>query len=340
MSKVARHIHAQVDGVRLHWAELRAGGDGVPLVLLHGLYDSHRTWDFVAPELARDRAVLMPDLPGHGLSDRPDASYQLVWHARIVARWLDSIGVGQIDLVGHSFGGGVAQMFLREYPARVRRLVLVAAGGLGREICAALRLASVPGIVESLGQPFMGIGTYLALLRTRGFTTAEIRMLAAMNAEPGSARAFARTVRDIIDWRGQRRAFFDHAHEIAELPPIAVLWGVADKIIPIAHGRAFAERIEGVVFVPFEGCGHYLHRERPDAFVRVVRTLLVTPSASAPRLRPPTAPPPPHTRVQVALATCPDERGRRTGGDQPGDGASTGGGMLGSVRSAFRRRRC
>lgn len=285
MSSAGSQGHTRVDGVRLHWVQLGPAGDPVPLLLLHGLYDSHRTWKHVAPELARDRRVLMPDLPGHGLSERPDASYELVWHARVVAHWLDAIGIGQVDIVGHSFGGGVAQMLLRECPERIRRLVLVASGGLGREIRAALRLASTPIIVEAFGQPFMGIGTYLALLGNPAFTREEIRELAAMNAEPGSARAFARTVRDIIDWRGQRRAFFDHAHEIARLPPIAVLWGARDTIIPIAHGRALVDSLEGVRFVTFDGCGHYLHRERPEAFVEVVREVLSAPAPREPRLR-------------------------------------------------------
>jgi pimeloyl-ACP methyl ester carboxylesterase len=286
MRSAPSQAHALVDGVRLHWVELGDARGPAPLLLLHGLYDSHRTWKHVAPDLAADRRVLVPDLPGHGLSERPDASYELVWHARVVAHWLDSLGVGEVDIVGHSFGGGVAQMLLRECPERVRRLVLVASGGLGREIRAALRLASMPVVVETFGQPFMGIGTYLVLLRNPAFTKEDIRELATMNAEPGSARAFARTVRDIIDWRGQRRAFFDHAHELAQLPPLAVLWGVRDRIIPIAHGRALAESLDGVRFVPFEGCGHYVHREKPAAFVEVVRELLAAPSPCPARLRP------------------------------------------------------
>ena len=131
----------------------------------------------------------------------------------------------------------------------------------------------------------MAIGTHLVLLTDPGFTHADVRELALMNAAPGSARAFARTVRDIIDWRGQRRTFFDRAHQIQHLPPIAVLWGLRDKVIPVDHGRAFADSVEYVVFVPFEGCGHYLHREAPGAFVETLREFLETPSLSPARLR-------------------------------------------------------
>lgn len=285
MDLVPRHDEATIDGVRVHWAELGTESGSAPLLLLHGLYDCHRTWKHVAPELARGRRVLMPDLPGHGLSERPDASYELDWYARIIARWLEWLRLDQVDIVAHSFGGGVAQMLLLECPTRIRRLVLVASGGLGREIRALLRLASAPGVIERFGQRFMAAGTRLVLRAEGSFTEVDIRELAEMNAEPGSARAFARTVRGVIDWRGQRRAFFDRGHEIAALPPIAVLWGVRDKVIPVDHGRTFAERLDGVVFVPFERCGHYIHRENPKDFVQIVRELLEMPSLGSARLR-------------------------------------------------------
>jgi pimeloyl-ACP methyl ester carboxylesterase len=280
-----RHEQAMIDGARIHWAELGARDGSVPLVLLHGLYDCHRTWKYVAPELARDRRVLMPDLPGHGLSGRPNASYELAWYARVVTRWMASLGISQADIVGHSFGGGVAQMLLLHCPERIRQLVLVASGGLGRQVHAALRFASIPRVVETFGQRFMAIGTHLVLLTDPGFTRADVRELAAMNGAPGSARAFARTVRDVIDWRGQRRTFFDRAHQIQRLPPIAVLWGLRDKVIPVEHGRTFADSLEDVVFIPFDGCGHYLHREAPEAFVQTLRDLLEGSSLRPARLR-------------------------------------------------------
>ena len=106
-----------------------------------------------------------------------------------------------------------------------------------------------------------------------------------MNGTPGSARAFARTLRDVIDWRGQRRTFFQRAHEIADLPPIALCWGDRDTIIPIAHARAFTESVEGVVLTPFDGCGHYLHNEQPTAFASNVREFLDDTEVHRARLR-------------------------------------------------------
>jgi pimeloyl-ACP methyl ester carboxylesterase len=273
-----RGRRTSINGVELHWIECGGGeAPATPIVLLHGLCDSHRTWTDVAGALAEQRLVLALDLPGHGLSSRPNASYALGWHARIVSQWLASTGHRVVDVVGHSFGGGVAQMLLLECHVCVRRLVLVASGGLGREVSAALRLASLPRVVERLGQPFMGIATRLALRGQRGFARNDIEELAAMNVRCGTARAFARTVRDVIDWRGQRRFFLERAGELPELPPIAVLWGDRDPVIPVAHGARFADAVDGVCLIRFDGCGHYLHRERPAAFVRTVRAFLDAP---------------------------------------------------------------
>jgi pimeloyl-ACP methyl ester carboxylesterase len=280
-----RHSYASIDGMRLHWAELGDAADTVPVVLLHGMLDAHLTWKVVGAALATDRRVLMPDLPGCGLSERPDASYELGWHAQMIARWIETLGLESVDVVGHSFGGGVAQMLLLERQARIRRMVLVASGGLGRGVGFWLRLATLPRVVELFGQPFMAFGTRRALGGASGMSEQDIAELSAWNAQGGSARAFARTVRDVIDWRGQSRIFYQRVHEVARLPPVAVFWGDRDAIIPIAHATAFTASVEYVVFKRFDGCGHYLHQERPEAFVTAVREFLDDPSAVSVRLR-------------------------------------------------------
>jgi pimeloyl-ACP methyl ester carboxylesterase len=269
---------AVVDGVRIHWAESGDSTDKVPLVLLHGLNDSHMTWKRVAPRLATDRRVLMPDAPGCGLSDRPDASYQLDWHAHVIARWLETLGLSEIDVVGHSFGGGVAQTLLLESNLRIRRLGLIASGGLGPRVAFCLRLAALPRVVELFGQPFMSAGTRLALRAACGSIPAQdIEALCRMNAADGSARAFARTVQDVISWRGQIKHFFPRAYEIASFPPITLFWGDADVITPIEDARAFVQKVQGVGLELFAGCGHYLQHDQPARLAAKLREFLDCP---------------------------------------------------------------
>jgi pimeloyl-ACP methyl ester carboxylesterase len=285
VAKIRSHF-VKVSGVQIHWNELGEASSEPPVVLIHGLTNSGRSWSKVAPLLATDRQVLVPDLPGHGESERPNVGYSLDWYAFTMARWLEVVGIELADVVGHSFGGGVAQVLLLECPHKIRRLVLVAAGGLGKGVGWWLRLASIPGAVEYLGQPFMALGTRLALRSAReGVTPQDIQELSQFNARAGSARAFARSVRDVIDWRGQRRNFHQRAHEIVKLPPMLILWGDRDGLIPVEQGREFAQSLEGAIFKTFPGTGHYLHNERPEDFVRVVRAFLDDPDVPATRLK-------------------------------------------------------
>jgi pimeloyl-ACP methyl ester carboxylesterase len=110
-------------------------------------------------------------------------------------------------------------------------------------------------------------------------------MLSAMNAQSGSARAFARTVRDIVGWRGQRHTFFKHANELSQLPSIAVFWGNRDAIIPASDARAFADYVDGIRMVLFEGCGHYPQHEQPAPFLSALRDFLDDPVAPKAHLR-------------------------------------------------------
>jgi len=140
--------------------------------------------------------------------------------------------------------------------------------------------------VERLGQPFFGVGTRIGLRSAgAGFTPDEVDRLAWMSSQPGTARAFSRTVADVIDLRGQRRHFLDRAHEIETLPPIALMWGDRDRVLPFTHGRETAALLEGAPFSRYEGCGHFPHRERAERFVHELDTFLEASSVASPRLR-------------------------------------------------------
>jgi len=272
-----------VEGVELHWSER---GEGSAIVVLHGLSDSERTWWPVMALLGRRHRVLGLDLPGCGLSARPDASYSLDWQARLVAAWLDRIGVSQCDIVGHSFGGGLAMWLLLYRAHSIRRLALVAPGGLGREVALELRLAALPFVVERYGQPWMGAVTrLLAHLHGGSLSSDERSHLLRVSALPGTGRAFARTVRDVISWQGQTRAFLGRAREIQTLPAIALFWGERDRIIPIRQGEELCATLENCTLQRFPGAGHFLHWERPHALAEALLRFLEADVVLPARLR-------------------------------------------------------
>ena len=266
-----KHLQVDLGEVSLHWTE---AGEGPPVLLLHGLNDSHRTWREIWPRLS-GRRILMLDLPGHGMSSRPDAPYTLDWNATQVARWIERMDLRDLDVVGHSYGGGVAQWLLLKCRARIRRLGLLSSGGLGREVYPWLRLASVPFLIEAFGQRWMGPVAGFAMARaTSSDAKAEIDLLASYLRQPGSARAFSRTVRDVIRWGGQTRNLFDRIADVAELPPMRLFWGARDSILPISQATATAALLENCEVVRFENCGHFVHWEEPEGFASALRAFL------------------------------------------------------------------
>src|SRR3954471_2261364 len=120
-------------------------GDGPPLLLLHGIGNSAQTWAGVIEKLAAEHTVLAPDLLGHGSSDKPRGDYSIAGYAHGMRDLLSVLDLEQVTVVGHSLGGGIALQFAYQFPERCGRLVLVGSGGLGPELSAGLRMATLPG---------------------------------------------------------------------------------------------------------------------------------------------------------------------------------------------------
>ncbi len=112
--------------LRLHCRDW--GGEGRPLLLLHGLASNARIWDLMAPHLAsRFRAIAL-DQRGHGLSDKPDRGYDFVEVTADLAAFVEALGLERPIIVGHSWGASVTLQFAAEYPEAVAGLVLVDGG--------------------------------------------------------------------------------------------------------------------------------------------------------------------------------------------------------------------
>lgn len=273
-----------IDGVELHWTEQ---GAGRPLIILHGLGDSQHSWRVVAAELCRKYRVYALDRPGCGLSARPDANYGLDAQARLVAAWLAQMGLDDVDLLGHSYGGGMALWLLLYRAASVRRIALVAPGGLGTEVALLLRLAAVFGRLEAGAELLMGPMTRLLVhLCGQGLSAEDQRMMHTLNRHPGTARAFVRSLRDVIDWRGQRRHVLHRVHEVEQLPAMALFWGEDDRVIPLQHGRALCAQFDNCSFWQLPGAGHFLHWEAPRQLAAALREYLDAPGLERTRMRP------------------------------------------------------
>jgi len=115
----------QLEGVSLHYEE---SGAGTPVLLLHGLGSSGQDWELVAPRLAAHHRVIVPDVRGHGRSEKPKGPYGVPLFARDVASLCDRLGLERVHVVGLSMGGMIGFQLAVERPELVRSLVVVNSG--------------------------------------------------------------------------------------------------------------------------------------------------------------------------------------------------------------------
>src|SRR3954453_9666387 len=120
-------------------------GEGPALLLLHGIGNNCETWAGVIDRLAETHTVIAPDLLGHGRSDKPRGDYSIAAYANGMRDLLSVLDIERATVVGHSLGGGIALQFAYQFPERCERLALVGSGGLGPELSAGLRAATLPG---------------------------------------------------------------------------------------------------------------------------------------------------------------------------------------------------
>ncbi len=100
-------------------------GDGAPVVFLHGNPTSSYLWRNVIPHVGGAVRALAPDLIGMGESGKPDIAYRFADHARYLDAWFDALGLDQVVLVGHDWGGALAMDRAARLPGRVRGIALV-----------------------------------------------------------------------------------------------------------------------------------------------------------------------------------------------------------------------
>jgi pimeloyl-ACP methyl ester carboxylesterase len=256
-------------------------GSGPVLLLIHGVAGTLENWRAVIEPLARQFTVVAPDLPGHGGSAPGAGDYSLGALAAGLRDLLVVLGHERATLVGHSLGGGIAMQFAYQFPEMSERLVLVSSGGLGAEVSALLRAATLPG-AELFIAATAALGSTIAKPVGRG--------LAAVGLHPGAdvaevARgygslvdrdrraAFLATLRGVVGSGGQRVHASDRLY-LAEGMPVLIVWGARDPMIPVRHGEHAHEAMPGSRLEIFEGAGHLPQVEAPERFVATVERFM------------------------------------------------------------------
>jgi pimeloyl-ACP methyl ester carboxylesterase len=176
--------------------------------------------------------------------------------------------------------------FAYQFPQLVDRLVLVGAGGVTKDVNVALRIASLPLGSEALAllrlpmvlpavQVAGRVGGALLGRTGVGRDIPDMLRILADLPEPTASSAFARTLRAVVDWRGQVVTMLDRCY-LTESVPVQLIWGSHDSVIPMSHGRMAHAAMPGSRLEIFDGSGHFPFHDDPGRFVELMERFIDT----------------------------------------------------------------
>jgi pimeloyl-ACP methyl ester carboxylesterase len=264
----------------------RIAGSGPAILLIHGIGDNSTTWNAIQAKLAQRFTVIAPDLLGHGRSDKPRADYSVAAYANGMRDLLSVLEIERVTVVGHSLGGGVGMQFAYQFPHLVERLILIGAGGVTKDVNVALRLASLPMGSEALAllrlplvlPALQTAGRILGkALGTKGLGNDVANVLRILDdlPEPTASSAFTRTLRAVVDWRGQIVTMLDRCY-LTQAIPVLIVWGTRDVVVPVRHAWMAHSAMPGSRLEIFEGSGHFPFHDDPARFIDVVQRFIDT----------------------------------------------------------------
>ena len=249
-------------------------------MFIHGLGGQWQNWLENIPRFAQDRRVIVPDLPGFGLSPMPGEDISIEYYGRVIAELCDALGLGPAVVVGNSMGGYIASQVAIERPDLVERLMLVSAAGVSQ--------------MEVAKGPVMAVTKAIGL-----FTAMTVAQLPAVARRPRTrhwalllvARYPGKLASDFAFeglMKGTGKPGFVDAMQACleydlrdRLPsigcPTLVVWGEKDMTIPVAGRRQVHRADQGLAQADHGGHRPRVHGraagdlQRPPAGVPVLR---------------------------------------------------------------------
>jgi pimeloyl-ACP methyl ester carboxylesterase len=254
------------------------GGEGEPLLLVHGLGGAASNWLALAPLLLPGRRVLVPELPGHGGSEPLPAAANLSAYADRLALVAEREGVSGAGVVGHSLGGAIVLRLAIRRPELVRRLVLAGAAGISSGSPRARYVLTVTGFVKPGRRiaPHRRLVARSSLLRTLVFGRWGAADPQALPDEVVEG-FLAGPARHTDTFSAAKALMVDDPRPDLERVrcPALVLWGARDNQLTVVDAFDYARRLRAPVRL-IADCGHLLIGERPDACADAIESFLAS----------------------------------------------------------------
>ncbi len=246
-------------------------GEGMPLVLIHGLSADTNAWMFQTPELAKKYKVIIFDNRGIGQTDTPDMPYSAQMMADDTARLMDALDIAEAHFLGYSLGGFIAQELAIKYPQKVRSLILAASAA-----CMPLRTKLIEETWGLLIEEGVGPGTLMkaqlpyffteTMLESPGFIEMTIDSV-LQNPQPQPNHGFIRQLSVCLEHDARNRLSMIKA-------PSLILVGSEDCLLPVKTSQELAEGIPKAKLEVLDGGGHAFTIETPDKLNQAILDFL------------------------------------------------------------------
>ena len=229
------------------------GGQGEPLLIIHGGNSHALAWTKKITELSRNYTVFVPDLPGFGMSQAIKGNYYIPEIAEFIEAFTCTIGLDSFHLMGHSVGGAVVTSYALQFPKKVKRLVIIDSMCFGQEIALWVRMFSTPSMCYSIGRALTSIFKGTKWMAEAMFRSTEFII-------PFSEASLIIGV-SAVNLKTQSMVLFHRLSEITT--PTLVVWGNNDRIVPVKQAYAAASVIPDCQLMVLKG-GHSAYANSPE----------------------------------------------------------------------------
>ncbi len=253
----------EVEGNKIRYLE--TGRSKSTLILVHGLGASAERWINAIPYLEKDHHLIVPDLIGFGLSDKPVVDYTTDFFSDFLKKFLDSVGIKNPNIIGSSLGGQVTA----EYASKnknIKKLILVSPSGVMKKSTPALdayiMAALYPNEANAKNAFEMMEGSGLEVDPSIVESFIERMKL------PNAKMAFMSTILGL-----KNAELITNKLQSINVPTL-IVWGSADPVIPINHADGFVSSIKDCRFYRMDNCGHTPYVQDPKGFSKIVLDFL------------------------------------------------------------------
>jgi pimeloyl-ACP methyl ester carboxylesterase len=264
---------AGIGGIRTRYF---VGGEGPPLVIIHGLGGAAVNFTLLAPLLAQRRRVLIPDLPGHGLSGPLEQAESMTTYADHVAAVAELEGMLPAPVLGYSMGGVIALRLAVARPRHVTALALVAAAGIVSVTRRAELWLKLTGLLRPAQVMTRFRSTFATRPRLRWLPFGLWGAVDPPALPPEGVLGFLEGPSQHTDVATAGWALLrdDPRPDLDRVScPVLVLWGARDRLVPLSDGFEYARRLRAPIRT-LPAAGHLLIGEQPEECAEIVEAFL------------------------------------------------------------------